>query len=73
MPVDVPLPSVMTDPVPYPGVDVPYVIALGPDLPVAPIGVKVKLEKLYKYVDVFVTRNPGDDPATPVGPVAVTT
>jgi hypothetical protein len=69
----VPLPSVIVDAVPYPGVDVPYVIAVGPDRPVAPRGVKVNVEKLYKYVDVFVTMNPGVDPATPDGPVAVTT
>jgi hypothetical protein len=73
MPVDVPLPSVITDPVPNPGVDAPYVIAVGPDRPVAPIGVKVKVEKLYKYVDVFVIMNPEVDPAAPDGPVAVTT
>jgi hypothetical protein len=63
----------MTDPVPNPGVDEPYVIAVGPVRPVAPMGVKVNVEKLYKYVVVFVTMKLGLDPATPVGPVAVTT
>jgi len=36
------------------------------------MGVNVNVEKAYRNVDVFVTRKLGVDPATPVGPVAVT-
>jgi hypothetical protein len=46
-------------------------MAVGPDRPVAPIGVKVNVEKLYKTVDVFVTTKLEVE-AEPPPPVAVT-